>query len=176
MAAQTGGGSIDVQNCPGDVRASTGGGSLEIGEVGGRADLESGGGSIRLASAKGPVTASTGGGSITLWKLMNGARAESGAGSITAEFLSVNTNSTLETSVGDVIVYLSPNAKVTVKASVEMANGHKIRSDFADLKISSKGGEWGPRTYYAEGSLNGGGPVLVVRTSSGNVEFRRSSK
>lgn len=175
VALQTGGGSIDVQNCPGSVRASTGGGSLEIGEVG-TAELETGGGNIRLASAKGPVRASTGGGAITLWKLMNGARAETGAGSITAEFLSVNTDSTLETSVGDVIVYISPNARVTVKASVEMANGHKIRSDFAELKISSEGGEWGPRTYYAQGSLNGGGPVLRVRTSSGNIEFRKATK
>ncbi len=176
VMVQTGGGSIDVQNCGGDVRASTGGGSVEIGEVGGRADLQSGGGSIRLASAKGPVTASTGGGTIQLYKLMNGARAESGAGSITAEFLSVNTDSTLETSVGDVIVYIGPNARVTVKASVEMANGHKIRSDFSELKISSEGGEWGPRNYFAQGSLNGGGPVLRVRTTSGNIEFRRASK
>jgi DUF4097 and DUF4098 domain-containing protein YvlB len=176
VAAQTGGGSINLQNCGGDVRASTGGGSLEIGEVGGSADLETGGGSIRLASAKGPVKASTGGGTITLYKLMSGARAESGAGSITAEFLSVNSNSALETSVGDVIVYISPNARVTVKASVEMANGHKIRSDFPELKITSEGGEWGPRNYRAEGSLNGGGPVLTVRTSSGNVEFRKANR
>lgn len=173
---ETGGGGIDVQNCNGDVRASSGGGSLEIGEVGGGADLTTGGGNIRLASAKGPVRASTGGGTIQLYKLMNGARAETGAGSITAEFLSVNTDSTLETSVGDVIVYISANARVTVKASVEMANGHKIRSDFPELKISSEGGEWGPRTYYAAGSLNGGGPVLRVRTSSGNIEFRKASK
>jgi len=176
VMAQTGGGAIDMQNCWGDVRASTGGGSLEVGEVGGRADLETGGGNIRLASAKGPVTASTGGGTIQLYKLMNGARAESGAGAITAEFLSVNTDSTLETSVGDVIVYISPNARVTVKASVEMANGHRIRSDFPDIKISSEGGEWGPRNYFAQGSLNGGGPVLRVRTSSGNIEFRKASK
>lgn len=176
VTAQTGGGSIDMQNCGGDVKASTGGGSLEIGEVAGRADLETGGGSIRLAAAKGPVTASTGGGTIQLWKLMNGAHAESGAGAITAEFLSVNTDSTLETSVGDVIVYLSPNARVTIKASVEMANGHKIVSNFPDIKVSSEGGEWGPRTYYATGSLNGGGPVLRVRTSSGNIEFRKASR
>lgn len=176
VAVQTGGGGIDMQNCSGDARASTGGGSIEAGEVGGRSEFETGGGNIRVAAARGPVTASTGGGTITLWKIMSGARAETGAGSITAEFLSVNTDSTLETSVGDVIVYISPNAHVTVKASVEMANGHRIRSDFPELKISSEGGEWGPRTYYAQGSLNGGGPVLRVRTSSGNIEFRKASK
>lgn len=176
LMVQTGGGSIDVQNCGGDVRASTGGGNIALGEISGRVDMETGGGSLRVASAKGPVSASTGGGSIQLYKLMSGARAESGAGSITAEFIGVSTESTLETSVGDVIVYLNPNAKVSVKASVEMANGHRIRSDFPELKISSEGGEWGPRTYSAQGSLNGGGPVLRVRTSSGNIEFRRVSR
>ena len=172
----TGGGGIDVQNCSGDVHATTGGGTLEIGDVGGGAELSTGGGNIRLASAKGPVRASTGGGAIQLWKLMSGARAETGAGAITAEFLSVNTDSTLETSVGDVIVYISPNARVRVRAQIEMANGHKIRSDFPELKITSEGGEWGPRNYRAEGALNGGGPVLTVRTSSGNIEFRKANK
>ncbi|MGH9521461.1 MAG: hypothetical protein ACRD3E_02885 [Terriglobales bacterium] len=177
VTVQTGGGSIQVQNCGGEVRASTGGGSIDVGDVGGAAEVETGGGSIKLASAKGWVTASTGGGSIQLWKLSSGARAESGAGSITAEFLGVQKASTLETSVGDVIVYLSPNAKLTVNASVEMANGHHIiAKDFPDLKITSEGGEWGPRSYTATGTINGGGPVLRVRTTTGNIEFRKASR
>lgn len=176
MMVQTGGGSISLQACGADVHASTGGGSVEVGDVGGRADIETGGGSIRLSSAKGWVTASTGGGTIQLYKLMNGARAETGAGSITAEFLAVATDSKLETSVGDVIVYLSPTAKVTVNAALDVANGHKIRSDFPELKVTSEGGEWGPKQYRAEGSLNGGGHLLRVRTTTGNIEFRKASK
>lgn len=174
VTAQTGGGSIQLQNCGGQVHASTGGGSIDVGDVGGGADVETGGGSIKLASAKGWVTASTGGGSIQLMKLSSGARAESGAGSITAEFLGMQRDSSLETSVGDVIVYISPNAKLTVNAAIDMANGHQIRSDFPDLKITTEGGEWGPRSYKASGSLNGGGPVLRVRTTTGNIEFRRA--
>lgn len=176
LTLQTGGGSIQVQDCGGQVRASTGGGSIDIGDVGGGAEVETGGGSIKLASAKGWVTASTGGGSIQLMKLSSGARAESGAGSITAEFLGMQRASSLETSMGDVIVYISPNAHMTVNASVDMANGHRIRSDFPELKITSEGGEWGPRSYSASGSLNGGGPVLRVRTMTGNIEFRRASR
>ena len=172
----TGGGNISLQSCGADVHASTGGGTVEVGDVGGRADIETGGGSIRLGSAKGWVTASTGGGSIQLYKLMNGARAETGAGSITAEFLALASDSRLETSVGDVIVYLSPNAKVTVNAEVDVANGHKIRSDFSEFKISSEGGEWGPRQYRAVGSLNGGGHLLRVRTTTGNIEFRKGNR
>jgi DUF4097 and DUF4098 domain-containing protein YvlB len=176
VSAQTGGGSIDVQKCGGELRVSTGGGSIEVGEVNGRAMLETGGGSIRLTSAQGPVTASTGGGSIALYKLMQGARAETGAGGITAEFLGAGSDSSLQTSAGDVVVYVSPQAKMTVRASIQMAGGHKIRSDFSELKITTEGGEWGPRNVYAEGNINGGGPVLKVRTMSGNIEFRRASR
>jgi hypothetical protein len=42
--------------------------------------------------------------------------------------------------------------------------------------VSSEGGGYGPKTVTAEGQLNGGGPVLKVRTNSGNVNFRRVSQ
>ncbi len=173
LKLQTGGGSIDVKQCDGDLRAETGGGSIDVGQVAGGAMLETGGGSIRLASAKGRVTASTGSGTVELYKLMQGARVQNGVGGITVEFLG-GSDSVLETGRGDVVVYLSPQAKFTVRASVEMANGHKIVSDFPELKITSEGGQWGPSNAYAEGSLNGGGPKLRVRTNSGNIEFRRA--
>jgi len=86
----------------------------------------------------------------------------------------MKTDSSLETSVGDVIVYLGPQAKVTVQATLNMANGHQIRSEFPDLKITSEGGDYGPRNYHAQGALNGGGPMLRIHTMSGNIEFRRA--
>jgi hypothetical protein len=55
-----------------------------------------------------------------------------------------------------------------------MANGHRIRSDFPELRVQSEGNDWGPRNVYAEGALNGGGPVLKVSTVSGNIEFRKA--
>ena len=170
----TGGGSVQVQQCGSELVISTGGGSIHVGEVSGKAKLITGGGSIKLTSASGPVVANTGGGGIELYKLMQGARAQTGAGSITAEFLGMGTDSTLQTSVGDVIVYFGPQARFTVKAELDMANGHHIRSDFPDLKITTDGGNYGPKNYYAEGSLNGGGALLRVHTMSGNIEFRRA--
>jgi hypothetical protein len=170
----TGGGSVQVQQCGSELYISTGGGSIHVGEVAGKAKLITGGGSIKLISASGPVVANTGGGGIELYKLMQGARAETGAGPITAEFLGIGSDSTLQTSVGDVIVYIGPQAKITVKAELDMANGHHISSDFPDLKITTDGGNYGPKNYYAQGSLNGGGAVLRVHTMSGNIEFRRA--
>ena len=176
VSVETGGGGIEVQKCGGELHVSTGGGSIEVGDVNGGAVLETGGGSIHLTSAQGPVTASTGGGSIALYKLMQGARAETGAGGITAEFQGAGSDSSLQTSAGDVVVYLSPQVKMTVRASIQMAAGHKIRSDFNELKISTEGSDWGPGNVYAEGNINGGGPMLKVRTVSGNIEFRRASR
>jgi DUF4097 and DUF4098 domain-containing protein YvlB len=175
---ETGGGSIRVDKCSGAVKATTGGGSVDLGDIGGEARIETGAGSIRLASAKGRVQAQTGGGSIQL----DGAtsvQAETSAGGIIAKILSssgAHTNSTLETSAGDITVYLANDLAISVRAEIEMASGHTIRSDFSDIHVSSEGGPWGPKTISAEGQLNGGGPVLKVRTNSGNVNFRRISR
>jgi DUF4097 and DUF4098 domain-containing protein YvlB len=177
---ETGAGSIRVEKCAGMVKATTGGGSVDLGEIGGPAQIETGAGSIRLASAKGRVQAETGGGSIQL----DGAtsvQAETSAGGIIVKLLSSaaaggRNNSTLETSAGDITVYLANDLAISIRAEIEIANGHTIRSDFSDIHVSSEGGEYGPKTVTAEGQLNGGGPVLKVRTNSGNVNFRRVSR
>jgi DUF4097 and DUF4098 domain-containing protein YvlB len=175
---ETGGGSIQVERCAGRVKASTGGGSIDLGDIGGPAEMETGGGSIRLGSAKGPVRAETGGGSIELNGVPS-ARAETGAGGIVAKFVAANGenhDSQLETSAGDITVYLAPNVNISVRASIEVANGHSIRSDFANIRVTTEGGDYGPKTVTAEGTLNGGGPVLKVRTTTGDISFRRTSQ
>jgi len=70
-------------------------------------------------------------------------------------------------------VYLAPDVHLTIRASIEVANGHMIHSDFPEIRVTAEGGDYGPKTYTAEGSLNGGGPVLKVRTTTGDITFRR---
>jgi DUF4097 and DUF4098 domain-containing protein YvlB len=176
-SVETGGGSIDVRQCNGKVKASTGGGSIDLGDIEGPADIDTGGGSIHVNSAKGFVRASTGGGGIELYGVPS-ARAETGAGGIVVKL--VNTggerhDSVLETSAGDITVYIASDVAVTVRASVDMGNGHRITSDFSDLHINSEGNQWGPKTLTAEGNLNGGGPVLKVHTTTGDICFRHAN-
>jgi hypothetical protein len=120
------------------------------------------------------VRAETGGGSIELYGVP-AAHVETGAGAITAKFVasSAATDSQLETGAGDVTVYLASNMHVTLRASIEASNGHRISSDFPEFKVTSEGGQWGPKFVSAEGSLNGGGPVLKIRTTMGNIYIRR---
>ena len=173
---ETGGNSITVRHCNGKVKASTGGGSIDLSDIGGPAELETGGGSIHLTSAKGHVRAETGGGSIELYGVPS-ARAETSAGGITVKLVNTGgerNDSDLETGAGDITVYLASDVAVNVRASVDMGSGHRITSEFPDIHIISEGGQWGPKTLTAEGKLNGGGPTLKVRTSSGDICFRRA--
>lgn len=177
-SVETGGGSIEVKQCSGKVKVSTGGGSIDLGDLGGPAEIDTGGGSIHLASAKGHVEARTGGGGIELYGVPS-ARAETGAGGIVVKLVKTGaapSDSRLETSAGDITVYIAADVAISVRASVDLGNGHHITSDFPDIHIASEGDKWGPRTLSAEGKLNGGGPVLKVRTTTGDICFRRAKE
>ena len=177
-SVETGGGGIEVHRCSGKVKAETGGGSIDLGDIDGPVSIETGGGSIHLASAKGHVDAQTGGGGIELYGVPS-ARVETGAGGIVVKLIKTGappSDSRLETSAGDITVYIAADVAVSVRASVDMGNGHHITSDFPDIHVASEGNQWGPRTLTAEGKLNGGGPVLKVRTTTGDICFRRANQ
>jgi DUF4097 and DUF4098 domain-containing protein YvlB len=178
VSIETGGGSIEVHQCSGKVKAETGGGSIDLGDIAGPAEIETGGGSIHLTSAKGHVEAHTGGGGIELYGVPS-ARVETGAGGIVVKLVKTGappTDSTLETSAGDITVYIAADVAISVRGSVDLGNGHRITSEFPDIHIASEGDKWGPRSLSAEGKLNGGGPVLKVRTTTGDICFKRANR
>ncbi len=173
---ESGAGNVEIRRCMGRVKATTGGGSINLGDIGGPADIETGGGSIRLTSAKGRVGANAGAGTIELYGVPS-ARVETGAGGIIVKLINTGaerSDSMLETSAGDITVYIAADVAISVRASVDLGNGHHITSDFPDIHIASEGNQWGPRTLNAEGKLNGGGPVLKVRTTTGDICFKRA--
>jgi len=161
MNLETGGGTIQVNKCSGEMKASTGGGSIYVKEVSGHAQVESGGGSIHVGPVQGGLQVETGSGPIV---------AVLAAGS--TRF----TDSRLETAAGDIVVYIPADLKVTIRAAVEISRGSGISSDFSGLKITRPDQHWGPKEVYAEGALNGGGPVLHVHTTTGSIEFKRENK
>lgn len=174
VKAETGGGNITAQKCSASLRAETGGGNIEIGDTGGGAEMRTGGGRIKLGSAGGMVHAETGSGRIDLGRITGGVQAETGGGGIIVQIEAGNfAASELDSSAGDVLVYLSPQLAAEIRGSIEAAWGHTIRSEFSEIHVTTEGGAGGPQTVWAEGRLNGGGPVLKATTSSGDIEFRR---
>jgi DUF4097 and DUF4098 domain-containing protein YvlB len=174
---ETGAGNVDVNQCDGDLHANSGGGNLNLGDVHGSVTAETGGGTVRLAGAEGPVRVVTGGGAVELMKIGQSAHVETGGGAITAQFVARNgqfRDSYLHTAAGNIVVYLPRDLGVSLHASTELANGAGIKSDFPGLGISSEGGQYGPKSMFGEGLLNGGGPTLRLRTTIGQIEIRRS--
>lgn len=175
LRAETAGGDIVVRGATGQVVAQTAGGQIQIGPSGGSVRAETAGGSIRLQGARGHVVAETAGGSIDLLKVESAVRASTAAGRILAEFNCTKNTfgpSQLETSMGDIYVYLPTNVPLTIDAAIDTAMGRQIKSDFP-LDIQSEKDELVPSTVRGHGNLNGGGDVLRIRTTAGNIEIRK---
>lgn len=170
-------GSIDVRRCFGNFQGSTGGGNVNIGPVSGSVRIDAGAGSVRVAGAGGEVQVTTGGGSVELFKVGKGATVDTPVGAVTVQFTAVPgafTNSSLHTGSGDVLVFLPDELPMTVHASSDMAAGYGIRSEVPGIHISKQGTGFGPQSASAEGTLNGGGPLLRIRTGMGHIDFRNT--
>src|SRR5579864_4152345 len=66
VEAESGGGSMRLDDIGGGAKAETGGGSIDGGAVGGELGLHKSGGSIRVRRANGKVVAETGGGTVEI--------------------------------------------------------------------------------------------------------------
>ena len=186
---ETAGGEISVEEVHGPLTASSAGGNIEIARADSSISARTSGGLIRIGQAAGPVIADTGSGAIQIAgssdalcqasrggiQLKNVAgvvRAISGSGDILAELMAGGRlqNSQLSTNSGDITVLIPASLALTVMArSVVNGGVGRIVSDFPQIRTSASGG----RAEMAEGSLNGGGPVLQVVASGGAVYLRR---
>jgi hypothetical protein len=175
LRAETAGGDLVLRGATGALEAQTAGGQIRIGESGGSVVAQTAGGSIRLNGARGRVDVKTAGGSIDLLQLRNGVQAMTAAGSILAQVdsdLKAFPASRLETSAGDIRVFLPAGLPLNIDAIIDSANGHKIVSDFP-LHIQGEGPEAASTRLRGAGALNGGGEILRIRAVSGNIEIRR---
>ncbi|MGB7311092.1 MAG: hypothetical protein WBC67_18675 [Candidatus Acidiferrales bacterium] len=174
----TGGGNITLEHSGGELTAETGGGEIEVGEAAGLVRARTGGGGIRVVRVIGPTNLETSGGSIYLTQVDSPVKASTSAGGITAWFVSPPKSSgtcDLQSSAGDIVVHMPRNLAVTIDAEVALGNEHRVIVDPAfPLRISYDDSSNGARTVRAEGSLNGGGPLVRLRTVDGNIRFELS--
>jgi DUF4097 and DUF4098 domain-containing protein YvlB len=176
VKAQTAGGDIVLRGATGPVEAETAGGQIQIGNCGASVRAETAGGNIRLEGARGLVKVETAGGSIDLFRVQSAVRAANAAGPILAEF-SANRQtfapSHLETSVGDVRVFLPPDLPLDIVAVIDEAAGHKISSEFPFTVHGQGDAPFGSGTVRGRCALNGGGKELSIHTVTGNIEIHK---
>jgi TonB family protein len=162
VSVRTGGGQIDFGEVRGSVRAQTGGGGIRIMYVSGPMEVESSAGSICLTRVAGTVRAATAGGSITAWINPD---APSSGGTVHLAGLSQLTSGN-----GDIVVFLPRNLAADIDAVVESGGDQGIEADPAlVLNIQREGRARGLR---AVGTLNGGGPLLKLRTNAGKIRLQ----
>lgn len=140
----TSGGSIDIENLTGKVDAYTSGGSISLEDMHGDVDIKTSGGSLDLDNIIGKINAKTSGGSIKLKLPQNPTK-----------------DSKIKTSGGSITAYLAKDVAVNLTAKT---SGGRVKSEFA------VNGEISKRKI--EGTINGGGPELVLKTSGGSVNIK----
>jgi len=165
VTGRTSGGSIRLAGCKGDADVRTSGGSITLGHVEGNVSAATSGGSISIDHAAGRVAAHTSGGSIHAQSVMGAIEASTSGGTVSAEIgRQPDGPCRLTTSGGSVQVRLAETIKMDLDAHT---SGGRVHSDFP-ITVQ---GDLGKSAI--EGPINGGGPLLYLRTSGGNINIEK---
>ena len=166
------GGDIHIGPVIGDLKARTLAGEIRAGAVTGSAVLETSGGDIRVESIGGTAGVRTGGGDIVLPGVRGSIDAETGGGDVRVAVLSreIRGGASIRDSGGDVTLTLPSDFHGELELEVRDSDPEEtlIRSDFPEIAVTRQRG-----FQRASGTLNGGGPRIVVRTHSGTIRLRK---
>jgi len=179
---KTSGGSINLAKVEGDLTSRTSGGSVRGDEVSGRIEFITSGGGIHLNKVRGDVSGRTSGGSINV----NGAygvldvrtsggsirlsdidarvEARTSGGGINLGFVGENRGIELRTSGGSISVGLPADIRGTIDART---SGGRVSTDFPVTVQGSISGS------SLEGTVNGGGEKILLRTSGGGIRINQ---
>jgi hypothetical protein len=141
----TSAGAIDIENLKGTVDAHTSGGSISVEDVEGDVNIKTSGGSLTLENIIGEINAKTSGGSIKLKLATNPIK-----------------DTQVKTSGGSITAYLAKGAALDVSAKT---SGGRVSSEF------SVDGDINKRSI--NGTINGGGAKLYLKTSGGSVHLKK---
>ena len=157
------GGSVQFRNVAGPVTARTDGGSISIRDVGGDVEATSNGGSVSVGRANGKVMARANGGSVSIDEATDAVDLKAAGGSVAA-YISKQprSDSKLIAEAGNVELRLLEAIAVNIDAA---CSAGRLSSDFSLLGHADDE-HW-------KGTLNGGGPLVMVRASAGNIYLRK---
>ncbi len=163
---QTGSGDVRLTNISGEVHLQTGSGNVRARSISGTVRGGTGSGDVEVEeTGKGNIDLHTGSGGITARGINGGFRGETGSGDITAEGTQTDAWE-LHTGSGNVQVRLpssaafdadisSSSGSVNVNSPIEMTVQGRIDDSHKSI----------------HGKVHGGGPLLRVRTGSGDIHI-----
>ncbi|MCW5548165.1 MAG: hypothetical protein KIT44_04305 [Opitutaceae bacterium] len=158
---RTSGGNIEVGDLTGTLSARTSGGNIRLGHMAGETTARTSGGNVTLEQASGPAELRTSGGHIKALQIGHSLRAHTSGGHVTVGFSGpLQADSSLSTSGGHIKVTVTPAAAFRLDAAT---SGGRVSAEGVTIALGKTS-----RTRL-EGDVNGGGPLLKLRTSGGHV-------
>ena len=181
---QTSGGGITVGDLAAKIKARTSGGNIRLGKIGsaveartsgGNVSLESAGGAVKLGTSGGDVNAgtvageadlSTSGGNIRIDAVTGALKANTSGGNVRAGFVGpIKDPCSLSTSGGSVKITVDKTAAFRLDAAT---SGGSVDAEGLTITLEKSNRS---RTQLT-GAVNGGGPVLKLRSSGGDIVVR----
>lgn len=178
---KTSGGNLVVGDLAGKVNARTSGGDIKLGTIGSVVDASTSGGNVVLAEGKANVKLRTSGGNISVGRVAGSAELSTSGGDIKVDaventlqartsggnvsagvFGLLKGDCELHTSGGNVTAVIDKNAAFRLDAST---SGGRVRAE--GLTITLEKSNHGKS--HLSGDVNGGGSLLKLRSSGGNV-------
>ncbi len=167
VEARTSGGNVKLGKITGEIDAHTSGGNVTLVEGRAAATLRSSGGDIAIGRAAGPTTVSTSGGNIKAEQVEQVFEAKTSGGNVTVAF-----GGELR---GDCVLSTSGGR---VKASVDATTAFRLDASTSGGSVEAAGftitlEQGGSGKSRLVGAVNGGGPVLKLRSSGGDIVLAR---
>lgn len=198
---QTAGGSINVPDLTGSVKANTAGGSIKTGRVDGTVNVRTAGGSLTIAAATGAAEAHTAGGSIIVGEAGASLIAETAGGSIrvgkalgktklatsggSIEALDVHAGIEANTSGGSITASLAgtpaedcrfetSGGSITLSLPAKTSANVDARTNGGSVSTDLPVAVQGAvKSSELVGKLGDGGHLIKLRTSAGNIRLRQ---
>jgi DUF4097 and DUF4098 domain-containing protein YvlB len=175
LEANTAGGPLDIRNVQDDAVLSTNGGNINMRAMNGRVRANTNGGDIWGADLDGAVEVETLAGDIDLRDVRGAVEAVTNVGRIDVELTLKDFSRPHEVRLhalhGDIRITLPARLPADIVARVQHSSrfdSHTITSDFRLTR------DEGNSVLYAEGEINGGGSLIDLRTSGGDISIRRA--
>lgn len=163
VRCETSGGTLKLSSIVGDTYGETSGGDVLIRGVKGDVQGHTSGGDVKVDSVIGSVKVTTSGGEVVLLRINGRIFGETSGGNIEARLVGENKGVHLETSGGNVSVYLPKDVAANVQAST---SGGSVKCDLPVMVLGKISED------ELHGKINGGGNLVELSTSGGNINIR----
>jgi hypothetical protein len=164
---QTGSGDLKLANLTGELQLQTGSGNIRARHVSGAVKGGTGSGDVEIEEvASGNIDLHTGSGNITARGVQGEFHGETGSGDVTAE--GTQTGSwEIHTGSGNVHVRVPANA--AFDADISTSSGTVDVGEPIEMTVQGRVGDTHKQI---RGKVHGGGPLLRVRTGSGDIHIQ----